>query len=136
MTDATPQATKPTRKQREQAMAVWLTALTAYNARGGDRVHEKASRDASYVVCGGLAAERAEQAAKSTKRVETLEQALRERDGALERVREYIRIAMKPESVKAACCETAWDRAHRDGLKHGLNAVNAEFAKVGASHVP
>jgi hypothetical protein len=49
---------------------------------------------------------------------------------ALERTREYIRTAMRPESVKAACYETAWDRAERSGLKHGLNAINAEFGKV------
>uniref|UniRef100_A0A6M3J9D2 Uncharacterized protein n=1 Tax=viral metagenome TaxID=1070528 RepID=A0A6M3J9D2_9ZZZZ len=44
----------------------------------------------------------------------------------IDRVRDYITTAMRPGSVQAACCETAYDRAHRAGLKHALNALDAE----------
>ncbi len=57
------------------------------------------------------------------------EEGKREARVALAKTIAYIEGAMRPESVAAACCETAWDRAHRDGLKHALNAINAEFAK-------
>lgn len=49
---------------------------------------------------------------------------------ALERTRDYITKAMCSGGVKAICSEGYFDRAQRAGLKHALNAINAEFAKV------
>lgn len=51
-------------------------------------------------------------------------------EDARERTEDYIRTAMRPISVKEACGEGIWDRAHRSGLQHGLNALIAEFGKV------
>lgn len=53
--------------------------------------------------------------------------------GALERTTDYIRTAMRPISVKEACGEGIWERAHRSGLQHALNAITAEFAKASSS---
>lgn len=56
-----------------------------------------------------------------------------QRDGlfaAKDRTVDYIETAMRPISVKEACMETSWDRAHRSGLQHALNAIRVEFAKV------
>ena len=52
---------------------------------------------------------------------------------ALDRTREYIRTAMRPSSVAAACSEGLWERAHRSGLQHALNAIDAEFGKAEAA---
>lgn len=53
-------------------------------------------------------------------------------EAAIERTREYIRKAMGFGGVKQAICATAWDRAHRSGLEHALNALNAEVEKATA----
>jgi hypothetical protein len=53
---------------------------------------------------------------------------------AFDRTVEYIRTAMRPISVKEACGEWIWDRAHRSGLQHGLNAIYAEFNKAGIQY--
>lgn len=51
-------------------------------------------------------------------------------EAAIERTREYIRQAMRSGGVKQAIYATAWDRAHRSGLQHALNALNAEVEKA------
>jgi hypothetical protein len=48
---------------------------------------------------------------------------------ALEKTRDYIKTAMRPTSIAAACSEGIYERAHRSGLQHALNAINAEFDK-------
>lgn len=72
---------------------------------------------------------RAEAADQRAREAERLLDSL---EAAIERTREYIRKAMRPISVREACYETAYDRAQRAGLQHGLNALDAEVAKIDA----
>lgn len=49
------------------------------------------------------------------------------RTEAIDRVREYIRHAMRPHSIAQAVSEGPWDRGRRSGLQEALNAIDHEF---------
>lgn len=51
----------------------------------------------------------------------------------LDRVKDYLRGAIRPQSVAAVTCEGPWDRGRRSGLQEALNAINAEEQKSAAA---
>jgi len=76
-----------------------------------------------------VADERDVAAATRTAQLEQAQQEIERLLERIDRVRDYITTAMRPQSVEAACSETAYDRAHRAGLQHALNALDAEEFK-------
>lgn len=51
-------------------------------------------------------------------------------EAAKDRAVDYLHTAMRSGGVKAAVNATTWDRAHREGLQHAINAIFAEFEKA------